>query len=104
MQSTLELDMRSPIVCRVLRMRERMKRQAEPVPYSSFSESTAACMSIPQQGYEDSSDPVYRCAGRADYSVQAWEKLSIRPQETFWPARPALDRAAVLPDPAESER
>lgn len=104
MQSALELDTRSPIVCRVLRVRERMKLEVAPVSSLLPSEDVAVYISTSQQGYEDSSDPAHMCAGRAGYTVHAWEKLSIHPQEPFLPARPTLDRDVALPGPDEAER
>lgn len=79
----LELDIHSPIVCRVLRIRERIKLE---------------------QRYDDSSDLAHMCAGRASYDVHAWEKLSIRSQEPFLSTHPAFDRDAALPDPGRAEQ
>ncbi len=97
MQSVLELDTRSSIVCRVLRVRERMQLNGALMLSLPSSEGIAGY----EQGYDDASDLAHLCAGRA--SVHAWEKLSIHPQEPFLLARPSLDLAAALPDPAEAE-
>jgi hypothetical protein len=98
MQSVLELDTRSPIVCRVLRVRKRMQPGGAPMSSLLSSEDIV----VSEQGYDDVSDLAHLCAGRA--SIHVWEKLSIHPQEPFALARPVLDLVAALPDPAEAEQ
>lgn len=70
MQYTFELNIDSPIVSRVLRIRERMNTQVS----SLLPEEEAT--SFPQQEFESPFDVPHMCSGKTSFLIHAWEKLS----------------------------
>jgi hypothetical protein len=84
MQQTLEIDTRSSIVVRALRIRANFL--IGDIPSSFPTESERASMSLSQQRrsevislfIQNLSDLPHACASKESSFVHSWEKLSIR--------------------------